>query len=60
MAEADTNQFMRLRIQQVVAAENFGKDENLFLVQISTLSKDLFEQLKLAHKVVYVVDWAER
>ena len=60
MGEADFNQFMRLRNQLVYAAENFAREENLTPVQIPTLSKDMEEQLKLAHKVVDVVDRANR
>ena len=60
MGEADFNQFMRLRNQLVIAVENFAKEENLSSVQISTMSKDMDEQLKLAHKVVDVVDRANR
>ena len=60
MGEADFNQFMRLRNQLVNAADNFTREENLTPVQIPTLSKDMEEQLKLAHKVVDVVDRANR
>ena len=60
MGEADFNQFMRLRNQLVYAAENYAREENLAPVQIPTLSKDMEEQLKLAHKVVDVVDRANR
>ena len=42
------------------AAENFAVEENLTPVLIPTMSKDLDEQLKLAHKVVDVVDRANR
>ena len=55
MGEADFNQFMRLR-NQLVNAENFAREENLTPVLIPTMSKDIDEQLKLAHKVVDVVD----
>ena len=44
---ADFNQFMRLRNQLFMAAENFAREENLSPVLIPTLSKDLYEQLKL-------------
>ena len=54
------NPFMRLRIQLIIAAENFAREESLPPVLIPTLSKDMDEQLKLAHKVVDVVDWANR
>ena len=58
--EADFNQFMQLRSQIVIAAQNFPRGENLSPVQIATLYKDMVEQLKLAHKVVDVVDRANR
>ena len=60
MGEADFNQFMRLRNQLVNAAENFAREENLTPVVIPTMSRDIDEQLKLAHKVVDVVDRANR
>ena len=56
MGEADFNQFMRLRNQLVNAAENFAREENLTPVLIPTMSRDMDEQLKLAKKVVDVVD----
>ena len=60
MGEADFNRFMRLRNQLVNAAENFGREENLTPVLIPTMSRDMDEQLKLAHKVVDVVDRTKR
>ena len=60
MGEADFNQFMRLRNQLVNAAENFAREENLTPVLIPTMSRDLDEQLKLAHKVVDLVDRTNR
>ena len=60
MAEADFNQFMRFRNQLVNAAENFAREEYLTPVVIPTMSKDMEEQLKLAHKVVDVVDRSNR
>ena len=60
MGEADFNQFMRLRNQLVNAAENFAREENLNPVLIPTMSKDMDEQIKLAHKVVDIVDRANR
>ena len=56
MGEADFNQFMRLRNQLVNAAETFAREENLTPVLISTRSKDMDEQLNLAHNLVDVVD----
>ena len=58
MGEADFNQFTRLRNQLVKAAKNFAREENLTPVLIPTMSKDMDEQLKLAHKVADVVDRA--
>ena len=60
MGEADFNHFMRLRNQLVNAAENFAREENLTPVLITTMSRDMDEQLKLAHKVVDVVDRTNR
>ena len=60
MGEADFNQFLRLRNQLVNAAGNFAREESLTLVLIPTMSKDMDEQLNLAHKVVDVVDPANR
>ena len=59
MGEANFNQFMRLR-NQLVTAENFAREENLTPVVIPTMSRDMDEQLKLAHKVVDIVDRANR
>ena len=60
MGEADFNRFTRLRNQLVNAAENFAREEILSPVLISTMSKDMGEQLKLAHNVVDVVERANR
>ena len=60
MGEADFKQFMRLRNQLVNAAENFAREENLTPVVIPTMSRDMDAQLKLAHKVVDVVDRTNR
>ena len=60
MGEADFNQFIRQRNQLVVAADNLLKEQNLSPVLQSTLSKDMEEQLKLVHKVIDVVDRANR
>ena len=58
MGEGDFNQFLRLRNELVNAAENFAREEHLTPVLIPTKSKDMDEQLKLAHKVVDVVERA--
>ena len=60
VGEADFNQFMRLRNQLVNAAENCAGEENLTPVLITTMSRDMDEQLKLAHKVVDVLDRTNR
>ena len=56
MGEADFIRFIRLRNQLVIAAENFSGEEDLSSVLIPTMSNDMDEQLKLAHKVIDVVD----
>ena len=58
MGEANFNQFMRLRNQLVIAADNFAREENLSPVLIPNNSNYMNEQLKLAHKVVDLVDGA--
>ena len=60
MGEADFNKFMRLRNQLVNAAKNVAREENLTPVMTPTMSRDLDEQLKLAHKVVNLGDRANR
>ena len=58
--EADFNQFIRLRNQLVNAAENFAREEDLTPVLILTMTNYMDDQLKLSHKVVDVVDRANR
>ena len=60
MGEADFNQFMRLRNQLVNAAEKIDREENLTPDLMPTMSKGMDEQLKLAHKVVDVVNRPNR
>ena len=60
MAEADFDQFLRFGNQLVNAAENLAREEHLTPVLIPTMSKDIDEPLKMAHKVVDVVDRANR
>ena len=60
MGEAVFNQIMQLRNQRVNAAKNFAREENLLPVLIPTMSRDMDEQTKLAHKVVDVMDRANR
>ena len=57
---ADFNYYMRMRNKLNIGAEKVGKEENLSLVLIPTMSKDVDEQLKLAHKFVDMVDRANR
>ena len=52
-------QFMRLSNQLVNAAVNFAREKNLTPVLIPTLSKDMDDKLKQAHKEVDVVDRAK-
>ena len=58
--EAVFNQFIRQINQLAVAADNFLREQKLLSVLQSTLSKDMEEQLKLAHKVNNVVDRPNR
>ena len=60
VGQADFNQFMRLRYQLVIAAENFAREEILYPFGLSTMSKDMDELLKLAHRLVDVVNRANR
>ena len=60
MGEAVFKQFMRLRNQLVNAAENFARGENLTPGLVPTMSRDMDEQFKLAHKVFDVVDRINR
>ena len=54
--ESYFNQFLRWRNQPVISAKNFGGEQHLSPMQIPTLSKDMDEQLKLAHRVIDFVD----
>ena len=56
MGEAVFNQLMKLKNQPVKVAENFAREENLTPVLIPKMSRDLDEQLELAHEVVDIVD----
>ena len=60
MGGTDFNQFIGLRNQLVKAADKFVREESLSPVLIPTISKDKDEQVNLAHKVVDVVDRANR
>ena len=58
--EADFKRFMPLRNHLVIAAESLGSGENLSPVLKPTMSKDWDGQLKLSHKLIDVVDHANR
>ena len=60
MGQSDFNQIMRLSNQLVIAAKNFEEEQNLSPIQKPTTSKDMDEQLKLAHTLVDVVDRRKR
>ena len=60
MRNADFNQFMQLKNQLTIAAGTFGREQNPLPVLIPTMGKDMDEKLKLAHKVIDLVDPAKR
>ena len=60
MGEADFSQHMRLKNQLVIAAENCAREQFLSAVVIPTLSENMDEHPKLAHKLADVVDRANR
>ena len=60
LGETDFNRFIRLNNQPVIAAENFGREENMSPVLIPTLSKDMNGHLKPTHRVIDVVYRANR
>ena len=60
LGEAEFNEFMQLKNQLVNATENVAREENLTPLLIPTMFKDMDEQLKLAQKVVDVVDRANK
>ena len=57
---ADFDQFLQLKNQPIIAAENFGREENLPPMLTPTMSINMDGQLKLAHNLVDVVDGANR
>ena len=60
MGESHFNQFMQLRNQLVNAAENSAREESLTPDLIPTMSNDVDEKLKVAHRLIDVVDRANR
>ena len=55
---SDWYEMLQLRNLLGIATENLAREENLSLVLIPTMSKDMDEQLKLALKLVDVFDRA--
>ena len=53
--ESDFNQFQQIFNQLVIAAENLAAEQNLSQIHITTMSKEMTEQLKLSHRVVEIV-----
>ena len=56
MRDTDLIQCIRLRSQLVDDAEKIRREEESSRVQIRRISKDKDEKLKLAHKLVNIVD----
>ena len=56
LGESDLSMIVRLRNQLAVVAEQFGREQSLCLIQITTMSNDMEKQLKPVHKVVHFVD----
>ena len=56
MVEAVFYQLMRFRNQLVNVAEGFGREEILSPVLIPAKSRDMGDQLKLAYKVIDIVE----
>ena len=55
MGEADFNQFIRLMNQLVIAAEKPGREENLSLVLLPTMTKDMDEELNPVYRIVDIL-----
>ena len=60
MGEDIFNQFLRLMKQLVIAAGTFAREKNLSPMMLPTRSRHLNEHLKLANKLVDVVDRATK
>ena len=56
----DFTKLLTLRNQLFVAAKNFIREDNLSFTQIARMSNGMDEQLKLARKVIDVVDRPDR
>ena len=60
LGQYDFKQFLRLRNQLIVAADNFTKEESLPCNNVVGLSRDIDEQLKHVHKVIEIAEGAKR
>ena len=60
LGQYDFKQFLRLRNQLIVAADNFTKEENLPYINVVGLSRDIDEQLKHVHKVIEIAEGTKR
>ena len=60
VGEANFNQLKQLTNRLAIVAENFRRVENLSSVLIPTRSKDMVEQINLAHKLIDIVHRASR
>ena len=60
MGQYDFKQFLRLRNQLILAADNFTKEETLSYINVVGLSRDIEEQLKHGHKVIEIAEGAKR
>ena len=60
LGQYDFKQFLRLRNQLIVAADNFTKEEKLPYINVVGLSRDIGERLKHVHKVIEIVEGAKR
>ena len=56
LEQYDFKQFLRLRNQLTVAADNFTKEDNLPYINIVGLSRDIDKQLKHVHKVIEIAE----
>ena len=60
MGQYDFKQFLRLRNQLILAADNFTKEETLSYINVVGLSRDIEEQLKHGQKVIEIAEGAKR
>ena len=61
LGQYNFKQFLRLRNQLIVEADNFSKEENLPYINDVGLSRDIDEQLKhVVHKVIEIAEGAKR